>query len=244
MDVNEAETIEKKAAKWAEENEEQILKEIVFDRKYRISKMCILMAGSPGAGKTETVRQLELEKRFTVLEADEIREMNPCYKKTENGQEGNAHLLQKATSVGLDYCRKVCMEKGIAFVQDTTFQNSGSRNLVKKLLKEGWASIIFFIFQDPKYAWKFTQARELEEGRNIPKESFAESFTNILRNIEYVQKRYPQVSVFLAIKEGKEIKEFTFGKKPIRNMLEDYGVTIPSKSAILKSIESGDHNLI
>ena len=240
MDVNEAETIEK-AAKWAEENKEKILQEIVLDREYRISKMCILMAGSPGAGKTETVRQFELEKRFTVLEADEIREMNPCYKKTENGQKGNAHLLQKATSIGLNYCREVCIEKGIAFVQDTTFQNHGSRDLVKKLLKAEWRLIILFIFQDPKYAWKFTQARELEEGRNIPKESFAESFTSILRNIEYVQKKHKRAVTGLVIKEGKEIKGFSPGIKPIKSILKDHGVTIPSKSAILKSIESGEY---
>ena len=227
-----------KATKWAKKNKEKVAIKTIFKRPVKVAKECILMAGSPGAGKTETVRNLQLDKTFTILEADAIREMNPYYKRTEGGQKGNAHLIQKAASIGLNHCRKVCIEKEIAFVQDTTLQNHGSRDLIKKLLKAGWVVKIFFIFQNPKDAWKFTKAREAEEGRNIPKESFAESFTNILKNLEYIQEKHPKIVIKLAIKKGGKTKEVKMVDKSIIHTLKESNIDIPSKNAILKLIEN------
>ena len=237
MSDEDKEIIEK-AAQWATENEGEIAEKVVFSKTNRNSKQCIFMAGAPGAGKTETVREAEFQKNFIILEADAIREMNPYYKRTEGNQKGNAHLLQKAASIGLNYCRKICIENNMAFLQDTTFQNSGSRDLVKKLLKSEWEVNIFFVFQSPKDSWQFTQAREKREGRNIPKESFAESFTNIYKNLEYIQNKHPEIAISLVIKEGRAIKKNIPAEgKSIGGLLVDSGIAIPSKDVIMESIE-------
>lgn len=231
----------KNAAEWAEKHKEKVARYVILKGDVRKDKECILMAGSPGAGKTEMVRNLHLDETFTILEADAIREMNYYYKKTEGEQKGNAHLIQKAASIGLNYCRKMCIENEIAFVQDTTLQNHGSRDLIKKLLKAGWIVKIFFVFQSPENAWRFTKARERKEGRNVPKESFAESFTNIFKNLEHIQKKHPEVVINVLTKKGGKIKEIKTANKPISSVLGEVGINIPSKDAILKAIESGEY---
>lgn len=226
-----------KAAQWMGENKEHILKKIVTEQNPRNAKECIFMAGSPGAGKTETVRRLKLKETFTILEADEIRVLNPHYQKTAETQKGNAHLIQKAASIGLEHCRKYCIENGIAFVQDTTFSNRGSIDLVRKLTNAGWDMTIIFIYQHPEKAWQFTKAREEIEGRNVSKESFAESFTNIIRNIERVQEKYSNIRVILAIKDGIEIAErVKLGNETITSALKERDIEIPDKNAILQAI--------
>ena len=229
-------TIEK-AAQWTQENKERILKKIVTEQNPRNAKECIFMAGSPGAGKTETVRRLKLKETFTILEADEIRVLNPHYQKTTETQKGNAHLIQKAASIGLEYCRKYCIENGMVFVQDTTFSNRGSIDLVRKLTNAGWDMTIIFIYQDPEKAWQFTKAREEIEGRNIPKESFAESFTGIIRNIERVQGKHPDMRVILAIKDGTEtVERVKLEHETITSALKERDIVMPDKNAILQAI--------
>lgn len=232
----------RKAAEWAEKHKEEIAEKVIFKGSARKDKECILMAGSPGAGKTETVRNLKLDKAFTILEADAIREMNDYYEKTKGDKKGNAHLIQKAASIGLNHCRKICMEKEIAFVQDTTLQNHGSRDLIKKLLKAEWTVKILFVFQHPKNAWRFTKAREIAEGRGVPKESFAESFTNIFKNLEHIQKKHPEVLIDIFIKGREKVVETKAIDKPISSVLKEVGINIPSKDAILKAIESGEYD--
>ena len=234
--MNDDDIIEK-AAQWMQENKEYILKKIVTERSPRTAKECIFMAGSPGAGKTETVRRLRLKETFTILEADEIRVLNPHYQKTTETQKGNAHLIQKAASIGLEHCRKYCIENGVAFVQDTTFSNRGSIDLVRKLTNAGWDMTIIFIYQNPEKAWQFTKAREEIEGRNIPKESFAESFTSIIRNIERIQGKYPDIRVILAIKDGIETAErVKLEHETITSALKERDIVIPDKNAILQVI--------
>ena len=235
MDDND--TIEK-ASQWMQENKEYILEKIVTERNPRDAKECIFMAGSPGAGKTETVRRLKLKETFTILEADEIRVLNPYYQKTTETQKGNAHLIQKAASIGLEHCRKYCIENGIAFVQDTTLSNRGSVDLIKKLSNANWNMTIFYIYQDPEKAWQFTKAREEIEGRSVPKESFAESFTGIIHNIEKIQQKYPSIRILVTTKNGMETtgqKEIS-PQKGILDILVESGIEIPDKNAILQII--------
>ena len=234
------ETIEK-AIQWMEEHKEQVLKDIVLSQNPVYEKGCIFMAGSAGAGKTETIQRMELEKRFIILDVDDIRVRNAYYKKTEGERKGNAHLIQKAAGKGLNYCREHCINHGIAFVQDATFSNNGSVKLVKKLLKNKWSITIFYIYQDPEMAWHFTEMREQSEGRNITKENFVQSFTNSVINIEKVQQQFPDIEIFLVIKSGLETKKRTkLSKTNIITALTENHIDIPDRDAILKLLHKKD----
>ena len=43
---------------------------------------------------------------------------------------------------------------------------------------------IFYVYQDPKIAWKFTQEREIAEGRHVPKKAFINAFSNQERTLQ------------------------------------------------------------
>ena len=232
------EKIIEQAAQWMRENTDRVLRSIVLDQEPRTARKCIFMAGSPGAGKTETVHRLRLRERFVVLEADEIRILNPFYRKTTDNEKGNAHLIQKAASIGLDYCRKYCIDNDIAFVQDTTFSNRGSVDLVRKLVKTGWRVTIIFVFQSVQRAWEFTKIREAKEGRSIPAESFARSFANVVENIQRLQEKCPGIHISLVVKDGVSVKKsIEVGGVPMKSVLMDNGVAIPEEDAILKIIQ-------
>ena len=235
--MEDGEIIEK-SVQWMNENNEHVLQKIVLDRNPRNARECIFMAGSPGAGKTETVRRLELRETFTVLEADEIRVLNPYYQKTTETERGNAHLLQKASSIGLDYCRAYCIEHEIAFVQDTTFSSRGSVDLVRKLLNKEWDIVVIFIFQNVEKAWEFVKVREMEEGRGVPEENFVYCFEEAIKNIEKVQEKYPAVRIVLNIKDGMETTESIELNDTITSVLVDKGVAIPDKKGIIDSIRN------
>ena len=232
------EKIIEQAAQWMRENTDRVLRDIVLSQKPRTARECIFMAGSPGAGKTETVHRLRLRERFVVLEADEIRVLNPFYRKTVDDEKGNAHLIQKAASIGLDYCRKYCIDNAVAFVQDTTFSNKGSIDLVRKLVNAGWDITIIFVFQSVQRAWEFTKIREAKEGRSIPAESFARSFANVVENIQRLQEKCPGIHISLIIKDGVDVKRtLKIKESPIKSVLMDTGVAIPEEGAILKMLQ-------
>jgi hypothetical protein len=57
-------------------------------------------------------------------------------------------------------------------------------------LDKGRKVAIFYIYQDPLIAWKFTQIREKVEGRYIPKEAFIDAFFNAKENVEKMKKEF------------------------------------------------------
>ena len=235
--MTEDEEIIARAVQWAQKKKDFVLEKTVSEENRRSAKECIFMAGLPGAGKTETVRRLELKKTFTVLEADEIRLLNPEYRGTTDHEKGNAHLIQKATSIGLDYCRKYCVEHEIAFVQDTTLSNRGSIDLIRKLHNKEWDVTIIFVSQDPLRAWEFAKERERKEGRNVPMESFAESLANIVDNLQRIRDKYPGVRIKVALKEGRSMKKIvTVEEQPVKSILVENGIVEFDKNRILELI--------
>ena len=61
--------------------------------------------------------------------------------------------------------------------------------------------LIFYVYQRPEVAWKFTQAREVEEGRNIPKDRFIEQFLGARETVDRIRKEFgKEVVIFLVEK--------------------------------------------
>ncbi len=53
-------------------------------------------------------------------------------------------------------------------------------------------------------AWKFTQARETTEGRNIPKEAFIEKFFDSRNVIDRIRKDFDERVVIFLVKKNFE----------------------------------------
>jgi hypothetical protein len=64
------------------------------------------------------------------------------------------------------------MHNNINAILDGTFAYERAMENIERSLKHGRRVVIYYLFQDPVAAWKFTQIREAKEGRRVPMEVF------------------------------------------------------------------------
>lgn len=173
------EEVRAQAVKFARRNKVKIAKELTDTAIYApdIAPVSVFMAGSPGAGKTEFSRSLikilegDRERRVVRIDGDEVRPLIPGY------TGGNSHLFQGAISLVVEKMHDLVLHNRQSFVLDSTLAKyEKAADNIRRSLKKSRAVFIFYIYQKPEVAWRFTQARETAEGRNIPKEAFIEQF--------------------------------------------------------------------
>ncbi|KFJ03545.1 MULTISPECIES: zeta toxin family protein [Bifidobacterium] len=179
--MNDAKIIEE-AREFAKRNPRIFIDMAIDEAKSSVagSKLAIFMAGTPGSGKTEYAEELAglFNKRPVMINADLFREKFEKY----NGE--NSYLFQSATNVAVEKVFDKVIHDGYSFILDTTFSSKNATLNIKRALDHGFRVQIYFIFQQPKIAWGFTQSREKIEGRNIPLDSFITSYFRSRENVE------------------------------------------------------------
>lgn len=88
-------------------------------------------------------------------------------------------------------------------VVDGTFANyeKASEN-IRRSLKRNRAVTVFYLYQVPEVAWRFTLAREKVEGRNIPKDAFVDQFIRVRQTIEKIHRDFGDtITIVLVIKD-------------------------------------------
>lgn len=149
--------------------------------------LSLFMAGSPGAGKTEISKRLieQFTDKLPVrIDADDIRTMFPNY------TGANAHVFQRACTIGVNKLFDYVLKKNINVILDGTFAYERAMENVNRSLKHGRRVIIYYLFQDPMVAWSFTKAREAQEGRKVSKEIFISSFIRARENVNKVKTHF------------------------------------------------------
>lgn len=140
----------------------------------------LFMAGSPGAGKTESSKRL-IEAIVgpppVRIDADEIRTMFPNYNGT------NSHIFQRACTLGVNLLFNHVMHNNIHAILDGTFAYERAMENIERSLNHNRSVIIYYLFQDPVVAWNFTQIREVTEGRRVSKEVFINAFLKARENV-------------------------------------------------------------
>ena len=139
----------------------------------------VFMAGSPGAGKTESAKEIMAELKRRHPEAPEVLRIDPDDLRHEfPGYTGaNSWLFQHATSIWVDRIHDLALERSQTFLLDSTLSNlQRARTNVQRSLKRGRAVTIWYVYQSPLVAWDFVQAREEEEGRRILPERFIDQY--------------------------------------------------------------------
>ncbi len=167
----------------------------------------LFMAGSPGAGKTEVSKRLmeKFDTRKPIrIDADEIRELLPNY--TGN----NSHIFQRACSKGVDQLHDYAIKNNLNIILDGTF--SSEKNSFKNItrsIKHGRRIEVYYIYQDPALAWKFTKTREAKEGRRISKEIFIETFIAARENVNKAKEVFgDKIELNLIVKDfDKNLEE-------------------------------------
>ena len=165
----------------------------------------VYMAGSPGAGKTESAKRLIEERGGGVLhiDPDAYRAYFPNY------DGSNSYLFNRAVTVLAEKIHDRALERSLNYIFDSTLCDTQKAELnITRCLKRSRKVIILYVYQDPKQAWEFVTEREQKEGRHIAKNVFIEKFFSARASIESLKARFGsdiQIDVLLKnIRDGKQ----------------------------------------
>ena len=195
------------AISFARENKKSIVGNRTNVDKYKPDEqpVSVFMAGSPGAGKTEfSINLLETlekdNKKVIRIDPDDLRKEFPKY--TGN----NSDLFQPAVSILVDAIHDKALYNKQNFIFDGTLSDviKAKKNIKRSLDRNREVEIVF-VFQRPEVAWKFTQERENEEGRMVPKEAFIDHCINSQKTADNLKQLF-----------GSEI-DITFVLKDLEN---------------------------
>lgn len=201
------EQIKEIADQFAKDNKKRLAKELTDMSLYTPdeSPTSVFMAGSPGAGKTEHsknfIHDLEEHKKHKVIriDADEFRNYIPGY------TGANSYLFQGAISNIVNAVHDLALDQKQTFLMDGTLSNYERAALnINRSLSRNRPIFIFYVYQKPEVAWKFTEAREITEGRNIPKDVFIERFLSARDVIERIRKNFNERVVIFLVKKNFE----------------------------------------
>ncbi len=185
--------ITKIAKDWSKDkaNVQHVLRQLVGGEDYSTLQRpaAVFMAGSPGAGKTEVAKDVlgAFDPKPVRVDADDFRTMMPGY----DGK--NAHLFQEAATSMVQKVLDRIYDSGksgspVPFILDGTFTYARTMDNLKRALNHGYAIDIFYVYQRPELAWSFTKARELREGRIVPKDVFVRTFLQARANVIEAKK--------------------------------------------------------
>lgn len=199
----EDDAVRERAVEFARANKRAIAEELTDVNKYPPVEIpiSVFMAGSPGAGKTESSIQLiknlsDQGEQVLRIDADELRPLIPEY------TGANSSLFQGATSIVADRMQDLALKKSQNFIFDGTLTNlEKARENISRSIKCNRLVFIIYVYQDPKQAWDFSKQRELKEGRKIPKEVFINQYFRARENVNKLKEEFGKaLQVFLIVK--------------------------------------------
>lgn len=151
----------------------------------------VFMAGSPGAGKTEA--SIELLDNFASNGGTRILRIDPDELRAElPGYTGaNAWLFQRAVVPIVERLHDLALQQKQSFLLDGTLSNYGvaERNILRSLDRERVVQILY-VYQEPASAWRFVQARELLEGRQIRPDTFIDQYFLARQVVEQLKVKF------------------------------------------------------
>lgn len=176
--TDEEKRIQDEAIAYAKANRTAIARRITDPDIYlsEAEPVTVFMAGSPGAGKTEaSIELLDMLEpngpKILRIDPDELRAEFPGY------TGGNAWLFQKGMSLLVERILDRAYKNRQTFLLDGTLASHdvAAKN-IQRALDHGRAVLIIYVYQEPRHAWGFVQAREEQEGRRIEPETFIEQY--------------------------------------------------------------------
>jgi predicted ABC-type ATPase len=171
------EEIIEKAINQAKAMKKTIAKSMIDHLPEEESAVSVFMAGSPGAGKTETARSIisQFKKEHGVevvhIENDELRKEFEDYKGL------NSPLFQTPATLLVEAIHDRALKKKVSFLLDSTLSSfEKAKSNIERSLRRDRYVLIIFVYQDPEQAWCLVKAREIVEGRRVPPEVFVDQF--------------------------------------------------------------------
>lgn len=195
-----------KAHEYIRTHEKELIKKFADSKIYIPDNqpVSLFMAGSPGAGKTETSKRLiEMFRNKPMrIDADEIREFVPWYDGSK------AYLFQRAANKGVNILFDFALHENINLILDGTFAYEGVEQNVRRSLERKRKVVIYYIFQEPKRAWEVVLAREAIERRRVSKDVFIRSFIAARKNVDMIKEKFGQdIQLNIIVKDFATEKE-------------------------------------
>ncbi len=199
------EDLKEKAEEFARANKNRLARELTDIAKFPSDNtpVSMFMAGSPGAGKTEYSKNLinifEKRRKIIRIDSDELRQHIPGYTGS------NSYIFQGAVSIIVEKIHDMALENKQTFILDGTLSKYEKAAFnINRSLNKARLVYIFFVYQRPEVAWKFTLAREVVEGRNIPKDVFIQQFLDSRETINKIRKDFDQRVVIFLVRKNFE----------------------------------------
>ena len=194
---------EEEAKNWIKDktNQQAVLTKILKGAKQNGRKYAVFMAGIPGAGKTEFVRnsKSKIIKDAILIEHDQLVEHIKGYSPE------NYYDFRKAGSILVTKLFDACLKQGMSFVFDGTLSHENGRRNIAKCIKNGYAVLVIYVHQDAKSAWQLTKSRELTKKRAIEKTGFIHTCSIINQNLREIFEQYhtsDQFTFWIIMKNG------------------------------------------
>lgn len=207
MTVLEDEVVEAQALRFARDCRARLARQIADPALYppENDPFTVFMAGSPGAGKTEVSKAMKIilesspeagaddsGSRVLRIDPDEFRCLFPGYTGS------NSYLFQKAVTKVLEKVLDRAFDKNMPFILDGTLSNFAvARKNIDRVLRKKRRVQIIYVYQRPELAWKFVQARQVTEGRNIPLEEFVRQYFAARQNVKAILACYQDRDVYV-----------------------------------------------
>lgn len=195
--------LKQSADSFANSNKERIAKEITDITIFlpESNPVSVFMAGSPGAGKTESSKNLikkfsKNDGQILRIDPDELRCKMPGYTGS------NSHLFHGAVSILVAKIHDLALKNSQSFVFDGTFSKVEiARENIQRSLKRNRFVQIFYVYQDPIQAWNFVEEREKQEGRRIKKETFIRQYFSARDTVNLLKREFgDKIKVDLLVK--------------------------------------------
>lgn len=191
--------------------------------------IAIIMAGVPGAGKTEfldTFDELFKEENyfnpFVRIDLDQIVTIYPRY--TPQSYE----KFRSHGNYALARCIDVAKAGRYNMMIDGTFAGSSGSSIrnVERLLESGYSVVMFYLYDKAYTAWEYTKKRELETKRGIDKIGFINACKNVPLNLQKALDQFKnkkQFAFFVVVQKELRDKNYQIydDKKLIDKILNE-----------------------
>lgn len=170
-----------------------------------IAPLAVVMAGVPGAGKTEFLDSLEenANTSFVRVDLDQIVTVYPEYTPKTYAQfrSGANGILAHS----IDELRRGRYNMMI----DGTFSGTSEASIrnIEKLLKAKYEVVMYYMYDDAETAWNYTKLREIETERGIDLNGFIESCRNVPINLSAARAKFNEDNFELFVVKQKELRD-------------------------------------
>lgn len=189
--LSQEEQLTEKAIREAKKLKKKLAKKMIDHLPQEESAVSVFMAGSPGAGKTETARamiksfQKDSGVELVHIENDELRKEFEDY----NGL--NSPLFQRPATLLVEAIHDRALKKDVSFILDSTLSSlEKAKDNVHRSLSRDRYVLIIFVYQEPEQAWRLVKAREKVEGRRVPEEVFVNQFIESQHVVSELKKTF------------------------------------------------------